>query len=293
MHGQMSQHKASRSCVIINADDFGITEGVNKAIFELAKAGIITSTSVMSNMPGYKSIVHLKDKIGIGVHFNLTVGQPITDPNKIPSLVNNNGFFFDLSLLLKKTRNKVITKEEVEIEFEAQVRHLLDIGITPDHIDSHESLLKYPFFKETMKRVARRYKIPAVRTYIQRKFDYSRLLSPRKTLISLYLAFQKIRWESDRFCTADKYDSLIKSGLDYEAALRKLEAIFHNLPPGILEIGVHPGYLDANHELLGKYINEREVELQALSSDYFRQLLENSEAKLISFKDICNNGIYR
>jgi chitin disaccharide deacetylase len=292
MKDQMSQHKA-RSCVIINADDFGITEGVNKAIFELADAGRLTSTSVMSNMPVYKSVKQLKDKIGIGVHFNLTVGRPITDPNKIPALLDSNGIFFGLSQLLKKIRRREISEKEVEIEFDAQVRHLLDIGITPDHIDSHESLLKYTFFIEIMKRVARKYKIPAVRTYIQRKFDYSRLLSPRKTLISFYLAFQKMKWESDGFYTADKYDSLIKFGLDYEAALRKLQDIFHNLPPGILEIGVHPGYLNANHILLGEYISEREVELQALSSDYFRQLLKNSEAKLISFKDICNNSVYR
>jgi len=286
----MSQHKA-RSCVIINADDFGITEGVNKAIFELAEAGMITSTSVMSNMPGYKSIVHIKDKIGIGVHFNLTVGRPITDPNKIPALVDSKGLFFDLSQLLKKTRRRESSKQEVEIEFDAQIRHLLDIDITPDHIDSHESLLKYPFFMEIIKKVARKYRIPAVRTYIQRKFDYSRLLSPRKILISLYLAFQKMGWKSDGFYTADKYDSLIKCGLDYDAALRKLHDIFQHLPPGILEIGVHPGYLDGNHILLGGYISEREIELQALSSGYFKQLLKKSEAKLISFKDISNNSI--
>jgi predicted glycoside hydrolase/deacetylase ChbG (UPF0249 family) len=272
--------------VIINADDFGITNGVNKAIFELVDAGVLTSTSVMSNMPHYEDIVNLKDKIGIGIHFNLTVGKPVTEAYKIPTIVRNNGEFFDLLLLLKKMRQRKVSKQEVEIELNAQIKRLIMLGIQPDHINSHESLLKYPFFMRVIKKIAKEYRIMTIRTYSQRKFDYTRLLSPRKTMISLFLAFQKIKWELDGFHVADKYDSLLKLGLDYEAAIKKLKNIFCNLPQGVLEMVTHPGYCDGNNEILGEYIYEREVETKALLSSEFKELIVNFGVELIDFRDI-------
>ncbi|MFN6945107.1 MAG: carbohydrate deacetylase [Cytophagaceae bacterium] len=282
---------SNKSKVIINADDFGITKGVNKAIYELFGVGILTSTSVMSNMPDYKDIVNLKDRIGIGVHFNLTVGTPITEPYKIPTLVDERGNFFDLSRLLRKTKLGKVSRQEIEIELDAQIKRLIDIEIQPDHVDSHESLLKYPFFSGIIKRLAKKYGIMAVRTYSPRKFDYTRLLSPKKFMISLYLAFNKLLWKLDGFHVTDKYDSLIKVGLVHKTALERLNDIFRNLPHGVLELVVHPGYCDGNNNPLGEYVYEREVELQALLSDEFKKIILNSGARLISFKDIPINTL--
>ncbi|MEM3036103.1 MAG: ChbG/HpnK family deacetylase [Thermoplasmata archaeon] len=274
------------SRVIINADDFGITTGVNKAIFELVESGVLTSISVMTNMPYYGDISVLKDKIGIGIHFNLTVGSPILAPKNVPTLINSKGNFYDLSQLLTKMKKKKIIKEEVESELEAQIKRLINIGIKPDHMNSHESLIKYPFFIEIMKRLAKKYKIMGVRTYSPRKFDYTRLLNPRKILIYFYLEFQKYKWKKDGFSITDKYDSLIEIGLNRETAYKKLKDIFQKLPYGVLEICVHPGYCNGDNIFLGSYIYEREAELKALSSDNFRKMLINSGAELISFKDI-------
>ncbi len=273
--------------VIINADDFGITKGVNKAIFELVDAGIVTSTSVMSNMPDYVDVVKFKTKIGISVHFNLTTGRPINDPKKIPTLVDEQGSFYELSELLKRMRQGQILKQEVEIEFDNQIKRLIKIGVQPDHVDTHESLLKYPFFEKVIREKAKKYSIMAVRTYTPRKFDYVRLFSPKKLLISLYLGFQKVRWRYNGFKVADRYDGLLKAGLDYSTALKKLEDIFYKLPKGVLEIGVHPGYCnDNNNKALGGYVKEREVELKALLSEGCKEIIHNSGAEVISFNDI-------
>ncbi|MBE0426209.1 MAG: ChbG/HpnK family deacetylase [Nitrospirae bacterium] len=272
--------------VIINADDFGITQGVNKAIFELVDAGIVTSTSVMTNMPDYGDVAVLRDKIGIGVHFNLTVGRPIVETQNVPTLVNSKGNFYDLSQLLTKMKKRRFVREEVEIEFEAQVKQLINIGIEPDHINSHESLLKYPFFMGIIKKIAKKYKIMGVRTYSPRKFDYKRLLNPRKIAISFYLKFQKLGWKRNGFSVTDKYDSLIQLGLNQEIAFKKLRDIFRNLPCGVLEIGVHPGYCNGNNISMGNYVYEREVELQTLLSDRFKKIIFVSGAELICFKDI-------
>jgi len=272
--------------VIINADDFGITPGVNTAIRELVDAGIVTSTTTMANMPFYHEIADLKNRIGVGVHFNLTVGKPVLNSKKVSTLVGGEGSFQSLRELLSKMKYGLLSEDEVEEEFGAQVEQMVALGIKPDHIDSHESLLKYPFFMRIMKRVAKRYGIMAVRTYSPRKFDYARLKSPRKTLISIYLALQKRLWISDGFTTSDRTDSLLMFGLDDDSAIASLMAIFDNLPHGVLELGVHPGYCD-NHTLnLGEYVHEREVETKALLSSVFKRILVGSGARLISFSDI-------
>ena len=250
--------KKSLKRVIINADDFGITKGVNNSIFEYVDSGVLTSTSVMSNMKYYKDILKIKDEIGVGVHFNLTTGKSVTDTDMVKTLVNKNGDFFELSELLKRIKIVIFPKNETMTELNSQIKQLIHIGIQPDHIDSHESILKYPFFMTIMKDLAKKYGIMAVRTYTPRKFDYRRLLKPRKTLISLYLAYQKKLWKRERFRVADKYDSLLQLGQDYSTAIDKLRLIFRGLPDGVLEIGVHPGYCDEDSILLGGYVSEKQ-----------------------------------
>ncbi len=271
--------------IIINADDFGITKGVNKAISELADARVLTSTAVMTNMPYYKDVLALKDKIGIGIHFNLTVGLPVTDTRKIPTLVNEYGYFFELPQLVELVRQRKISKSEAEIELEAQTRRLIEIGIQPDHINSHESFLKYPFFVDIVKKLGKAYDIKAVRTFSQRQFDYTRLLSPRKIMVSIYLAYQKFQYKKEGFHFADKQDSLLKFGLNFKSACKKLGSILNNLPDGVLEIVTHPGYCEEDTIPLGKYVNEREVELKTLLSN-FNEITMLPNVKLIRFKDI-------
>ncbi|MBI4687080.1 MAG: ChbG/HpnK family deacetylase [Nitrospirae bacterium] len=272
--------------VIINADDFGITDGVNKAISELACAGRLTSTSVMSNMPLCEEIAKLKDRIGVGIHLNLTTGRPAAKVSAVPSLANEAGEFFDLSTLLKRMRSGQIVQKDVESEFSAQIKRLIDMGIQPDHVNSHTSVLKYPLFMKIAKRVSAGYGIPAVRTFTPRKFDYMRLLSPKRAIISLYLPYQKFKWKQGGFNVSDRKDSLLQFGLKYSAAISYLKDVFTHLPEGVLEFVVHPGYCEGDSAPLGGYVDEREVELQALMSSEFKSFIEHSEARLIRFCDI-------
>ncbi len=272
--------------IIINSDDFGITEGVNKAIIELADAGILTSTSAMTNMPHCSEILSVKDKIGIGIHLTLTEGRPVLSPKEIPSLVDENGFFFPLRVLTKKSVYRKISKEEVGKELTAQIAKLFALGIKPSHIDSHESFLKNPFLVQIIKKLGLKHSIPSVRTYNYMRFDYQRLLNPRKLLISILLFYQKMMWKKAGFHVTDKINSLNGHSCNYTTAIEKLRDIFHNLPDGVLEIVVHPGYCSGDDTPLGDYVKEREVELQALSSNEFKRIIKNSGAELISYNDI-------
>lgn len=279
--------RSNRREVIINADDFGITKGVNKAIFELTNAKILTSTSVMTNMPFYHCIENLKNRIGIGIHINLTVGKPALDKSKVQTLVDYKGDFLTLKLILNKMIRRKISNIEVEAEVDCQIKRLLDLGITPDHINTHESLMKYPFFFKIIKKLGYKYKISGIRTYSPRKFDHKRFLNFKKILILLLLYHQKLELMKAGFNVSTKVDSLLKIGLDYKGALELLNDIFQNLPNGILEIIVHPGYYYKEEEhIFGDYTSEREVELRTLSSREFKTILVNSGASLITYSDI-------
>lgn len=276
----------SNKKVIINADDFGITRGVNKAIADLSAAKVISSTTVMANMDDYSEVVALPKHIGVGIHFNLTVGRPAADPGSVSSLIGKDGSFFCLNELLQRVRQGKILVREVEAELRAQVQRILDLGIVPDHFDSHQSLLKHPFFVNSIKKIGIDANIRAVRTYVQRQFDYRRLLRPRSTMISIFLAWQKRKWRSDGFSVADRQDSLLCLGLTSGQAIQRLEKIFSALPVGILELAVHPGYDTEKNKALGAYVHEREVEAQVLASDAFKKIVQKSGVQLIRFSDI-------
>ena len=275
-----------RHKVIINADDYGISKGVNRAIDRLIEAGIVTSTSAMSNMPYFKEVLGIKEKAGIGIHFNLTTGVPVTNTTNIPSLINTDGQFYDLVTMQKRLKERKINQKDIELEFDAQVKKVIDLGIKPDHINSHSSILKQPFLMKIIIKIAHKYSIDAVRTFTPRKFDYKRLLNARSTIISLYLPYQKYQWKKSGFKTVDCYDSLIRAEQNSEIASRKLMNVFNNLPDGVLEFVVHPGYYDDDTTYLGSYIKERAVELNTLLSDNFRILLKSSDIELISFAEI-------
>ncbi len=271
--------------LIINADDFGITEKVNRAIFDLVDEGLLSSTTVMTNMPYYEEIQDLKGRIGIGIHFNLTTGRPVNQRDMVSTLVDSNGHFFKLSELLKRMKAKKLSSEEIENELAAQIENLLKIGIKPDHIDSHESLIKYPFFSGIIRRVAKRYGISGVRTYTPLKIKFEYLLHPRKVLVLLYLHYQKMLWKSAGFSVTNRYDSLIEKNLTHQRAINKVREIFQNFSRGVLELGVHPGYPE-DSDALGGYRKERAVELQVLRDNEFKRYIQNGDVSLISYQDI-------
>ena len=208
------------------------------------------------------------------------------EPSNVPSLVNGTGVFFDLAELIARTRKGHTEKCQVERELNAQVEQLLDTGISIDHFDSHESLLKYPFFSAIIRKVATRHGIMAVRTYTPRKFDYTRWLRPKRILVSLYLAYQKNIWRRKGFKVTDKYDSLIRFGLDRAEVTEIIRDIFQDRSWRTLELAVHPGYCNGDTTPLGDYVKEREVELEALLSDDVSQIVSRSGAELVSFGDI-------
>lgn len=142
--------------LIVNADDFGYSKGVNLGIIESYRNGIVSSTTMMTNMPGVDHAFQLMDQnigLGVGIHLVLTTGSPVC--KDVPSLVNSEGNFFSLA-----TFPDWIKEEEVEKEFNCQMEVFLSRGHRPTHIDSHHHVHRHPKVLPIVLDFARRYKLP-------------------------------------------------------------------------------------------------------------------------------------
>jgi len=129
--------------LILNADDFGLTPGINRAIAELHSAGALTSATLMANGPAFDDavrIAHAQPSLGIGCHIVLTDGIPISPPETIPTLLGHDRKTFRPSLtnffaavLLGK-----VSGEDIFREAQAQINRIQEQGISLTHLDTHK-----------------------------------------------------------------------------------------------------------------------------------------------------------
>ncbi|AYW47279.1 chitooligosaccharide deacetylase [Tetragenococcus osmophilus] len=143
--------------LIINADDFGYSEGINLGITAAHKKGILTSTTMLANMPGFEHGVKIAKNninLGIGVHLTLTCGSPLLED--VPSITNNNKFY-PLSFY---ESDFYIDTDDVYREWQAQIEKILLAGIKPTHLDSHHHVNRLEPIREVFIRLAEEYDLP-------------------------------------------------------------------------------------------------------------------------------------
>lgn len=247
--------------LIINADDCNLTPGVTRGILRAHEQGIVTSTTVMMNLPlSQKTIRELKKRrgLGLGVHLNVTFGEPVSPKLAIRSLLKSEGIF-------KRPRDyfhKRPAVKEVAREYDAQVRLFEKrFGRKPDHLDTHHHLHDDPLFFEALARVAGRWKIPIRRSRI---FQQSPVLQGIKTTDYLFGNLEAhFYWQRDSFL-----------------------GIAENLPEGTSEIGCHPGYCDAELRRVSSLQEIREKEFNLFSDKRLRKTLSNLGLELIRFSEI-------
>lgn len=126
---------------ILNADDLGMSEAINFGIAKSVREGIVKSTSLMVNMPETKagaSLIQATDPtVEINLHINFTLGKPVTDAKKIPSLVDANGIFLSSSHY-KNGGTLTFDYHEIKQEMEAQILCFKELlGEFPVHMETH------------------------------------------------------------------------------------------------------------------------------------------------------------
>ncbi|MBS4174562.1 chitin disaccharide deacetylase [Bacillus sp. FJAT-49736] len=156
--------------LIVNADDFGYSAGVNYGIIESHQHGIVNSTTIMMNMPGTKHAIKLAKQnpsLKVGIHLVLTCGKPIL--SDVSSLVDDNGCFKSLSYWMK---HKDMDLAELEREWTAQIEAYYDAGLVPNHFDSHHHVHGWEELYPIVKKLSDKYKLPVRRPSHSFKLSY-------------------------------------------------------------------------------------------------------------------------
>ena len=284
--------------LIVNADDLGWSEGVNRGILEAHRNGIVTSTSLLANGAAFASAVELARSapgLGVGVHLNLSNGAATAGASAVPSLVNERGEFADgpEGLLLKMAR-RGLAVAEVEREWEAQIRRVRDAGISPTHLDGHKHVHMLPGLFEVALRLAKRHGIGAIRV----SHEASRLRAAlsnggaaRASVVlkqgvqarGLKLLARDARRQAERagISTSDYLCGIAQTGeLTKEGVLRLLKS----LPEGTTELICHPGYVDAELRSSATRLQEsREKEVAIFTDPEVRNLVAAQGIRLIDY----------
>ena len=284
--------------LIVNADDFGLTEGVNRAIVDGHINGIITSTTLMANGTAFVSAIASASTVpdlGIGVHLNLTQGRPVCPASQVPTLVNSEGFFYPSpGVLAGRILNRKIHPGEVENELRTQIEKIASAGIRITHLDSHKHIHLLPPIFDLVIKLAREYGIDCVRLPIE---PASGALGPLQSgrsgwprMAKQYLLARALSalaaCQVKKVAHAGLYRPGYFFGLSQTGFLNTpiLEQMLRAVPDGTSEIMCHPGYVDA--ELLNtrtRLREQRQIELEALTSSSVRQLVNELGAHLIPY----------
>lgn len=153
---------------IFNADDFGISKGVNAAIVQAYNEGVLNSTSLMINQKYADEAVKLAEKmpdLEVGLHINLTNESPAADVKDIPLLIDNEGKFKNgfVNLLILSILYPKRLAEQVEIEIRAQIEKYLKTGLKLEHLDSHRHVHMIPIIFRVVRKLQQEYSVPRIR----------------------------------------------------------------------------------------------------------------------------------
>ena len=282
------------SRLIVNADDFGLTAGVNRAILELHLAGVLTSTTLMAKASATEEAIELArstPSLGVGCHVVLVDGEPVLPPREIPTLVESTTGRFPTSLtsFLMRLFTGRVRAAEIEAEAAAQIGLLQNRGIRLTHIDSHKHTHMFPPVLRAVLHAARNAGIHAMRNPFEP--EWAVRATPRSSLLrnAEVLALRQLGpffrrlIDKENVLTTDGTISIAGTGMLDAAAVRSL---LEELPPGTWELVTHPGYNDADLAKIRTRLREsRETERKALQA-----IKEFPAVDLVSFADLGETG---
>ena len=271
--------------LIVNADDFGLSAGVNQGIQDAALAGVVTSATMMVNTPGFDDAVRcaagLRGTLGVGLHLNLTTGAPVARASEVPSLVDGAGRFLPLARLLRRALAGGVRPADVRREADAQFARLRAAGIAPTHADSHRHVHVFPAMRGAFAAAAAAAGVRAVRRPLEPLGA-----RPANTAGVVKRALLTAAWAAPSrgprpVPGTDAFRGIVLLGVPgFEVDLL---ALLNALPEGSTELMVHPGTNDPSVVGWDTYIAERAVELAALLSVSVRERLGRGDLVLTRF----------
>jgi hopanoid biosynthesis associated protein HpnK len=277
--------------LIVNADDFGYTRGVNRAILEACREGVVTSTSLLANGAAFEDAVEAaasEPRLDVGCHLNFVEGRPVSAPERIPHLVRGDGQFLAAWQLATRLTLGRVPESEIEREAAAQIGKLLQAGIRVSHVDTHKHTHTHPAVARAIGRAARGLGIRWIRRPFENFLPGSAgRIAPKRLLVgSLNLlapSFER-RISAMGLAMPNYFTGIVLTGrLTHE----EFGAALAGLGEGVTEVMCHPGYCDT--ELGGaatRLRGERELERQTVSDGTWRARVEELGIELTSFGEL-------
>jgi predicted glycoside hydrolase/deacetylase ChbG (UPF0249 family) len=252
--------------VVINGDDFGLSDGVCRSILQLLESGAISNTTVMAAADGVAERCRRYGASSIadraGVHLQLTGGRPISPAREVPSLIDKrSGRFLDKSNL------PLMSPDEVELEWTRQIEYVSTLlGRLPSHMDTHHGAHRVPVLTPVYFRLARKFSLP-----VRGGIYVNQFASQAQGVLASTLVLNQ--W-TGKGLSAQNLKTLITSGQQ------------HLGTSGILEIVSHPGFNDPKLELISSLNKARENDhavLMQLSDDAW---LASQDLPLVRFPSL-------
>ncbi len=287
--------------LIVNADDLGLTRGVNRAIVEAHHRGIVTSSTLMANGPEFQQgaeMAHFTPSLAVGCHIDLIQMAPVLPPEKIPSLLRDGRFRLRLPQLAMAALRGHLSGDEICAEATAQMRKLQDAGIVLSHFDTHKHTHVFPQVLRPLLRAARACGVPAVRNPFEPEavIEFGGIAGSPKLMLR-YCAVRALRSlarefrrqvEAEGLATTDGTVGIVLTGaLDQP----RLCALLRHIPDGAWELVTHPGYDEPALRSLSSLSQSREIELRLLTSDETRHCIQECGIELISFRQLVRDRV--
>ena len=277
-------YPAGTKLIVVHADDLGETHAVNAAAIKAIEGGTINSASIMVACPWFPEMADYAKAhpdADFGLHLTLTSERvyyrwgPVASADKVPSLVDKNGYFHH-----DWDQNEHINAKEVEIELRAQIERALAMGVRPTHLDSHQYrlIMSGKELFEVALRVAHEYKLPlfVTRDWFAEHPYLATSVGPNDIVL-------------DYTVTIEPEVPPEKWAEFYVDALR-------NLQPGVTEFVIHPGYADeelraATRERSTWGAEWRQRDFDFFTSDQFKQILAQQNIKLITWRELARAAV--
>jgi chitin disaccharide deacetylase len=282
--------------LIINADDFGLTSGINRAILELHRAGVLTSATLMAKAMATDEAVTIAKStptLGVGCHIVLVDGDPVLPASQLPTLTDprTGRFHPTLGAFLRGVATRRIYMDEVKAEARAQIVSLQERGVQLTHVDTHKHTHMIPRVLCPVIHAAKSCGILRVRNPFEPAWSINAtpnapfIRRAQVQLLKLFVShFHRFVAQSGFITTAGALGVLATGTLD-TATVRSFVAAIPAANDAVYELVTHPGYNDSDLARANtKLLASRETEREALAA-----LNESLQLELTSFAALARN----
>ena len=279
--------------LIINADDFGLTSGVNRGILESHQSGVVTSSTLMACGAQFQEAVALASQVprlSVGCHVVLVDGAPVLSVEQLSSLaIAGSPPRFRESLIGFAGRAAAgrLDQEQIEQEVTAQIQKLQAAGIDVSHLDSHKHTHMFPVVLRGMLRAAKNCGVRAIRNPFE-PLVFAKVGSWKRQfqlrMLQRYRATFRNELANAAMVTPDGCIGIAVTG---GLTLAAFQSLIENLPEGTWELVSHPGYIDEDlDEIKTRLRASREKELAILTSAAAKESLRRAQIELISYREL-------